>query len=237
MKVKIAILEDEIQEAQTTLDHMSKFFAENKIEYEYFLENNASDFIKHDFSDVDLVLLDIIMEGELNGFEAAKIIREKNKKIAIIFLTKTIHYAVKGYEVKAFDYIVKPLLYEDFALKMSIFLKTLLTDGNIEHVFKCKDTLIKVKEKDILYIDIYKHYLTIYTVDKTFTTRGTIKDINKSLSNIFSRCSSNCIINLMHLDKIVKGDILINNKLIKITAKYKKQFLRDFSIYLMNNEY
>lgn len=236
MKVKIAILEDEIQEAQTTLDHMSKFFAENKIEYEYFLENNASDFIKHDFSDVDLVLLDIIMEGELNGFEAAKIIREKNKKIAIIFLTKTIHYAVKGYEVKAFDYIVKPLLYEDFALKMSIFLKTLLTDGNIEHVFKCKDTLIKVKEKDILYIDIYKHYLTIHTLNGDFEVRGSMKEIEQVLSNVFSRCSSNCIINLIHLDEIKKDDVLINGVYIKITAKYKQSFLKDLALYLRDND-
>ena len=168
MKIKIGILEDEIQEQKITLKHVSDFFSTNNIDYEYFVETKVKDFLAHDFKDVDLVLLDIIMDGEQNGFDAAKKIREQNKKIAIIFLTKTIQYAVHGYQVGALDYMVKPLIYEDFSLKMSVFLKTLINNGNKTHVFKCKDSIVRLKEKDILYIDIYKHYLTIYTLKSIY---------------------------------------------------------------------
>lgn len=236
MKIKIAILEDEISEQKLTLEHLSRFFFSCDIEYEYFIENNGKDFLKHDFSDVDLVLLDIIMDGEINGFDAAKEIRKINDKVSIIFLTKTVQYAVNGYEVKALNYIVKPLIYEDFALKLSIFLKTLVSKGEKEHVFKSKDAVIKLKEKDIYYIDIYKHYLTLHTVNGDYIVRGSMKEIEQILTNVFSRCSSNCIINMMHLDEIKKDDAVVNKDYIKITAKYKNSFLKDLSLYLRDND-
>lgn len=236
MKIKIGILEDEPLEQNITLGHVSTFFANNNIEYECFVEKNAIDFLKHDFKNVDLVLLDIIMDGEKNGFDAAKEIRKKNKNVAIIFLTKTVQYAINGYQVNALDYMVKPLIYEDFALKMSIFLKTLINKGRKIHIFKCKDSFVRLKEEDILYIDIYKHYLTIYSISGTYITRGSMNEISKVLSNIFSRCSSNCFINLMHLDEIKKDDAIVKGQCIKITAKYKKQFMQDLALYLMNDD-
>lgn len=236
MKVRIGILEDEVLEQKITLEHVSRFFSTNDIEYEYFVSNNAEDFLKHDLTSVDIVLLDIIMDGEKNGFDVAKIIREKNNKVAIIFLTKTVQYAIKGYQVRAIDYMLKPLIYEDFSLKMTMFLKSLFNDERKEHVFKCKDKIIKIKEKNIKYIDIYKHYLTLYCVDGEYVTRGSMLEISKILSNNFSRCSSNCFINLMHLEEIRKDDAVVDGKLIKITAKYKKQFLKDLSLYLVNHD-
>ena len=236
MRVKIGILEDELNEQQITLKLVYDFFNSNNIECECFVENNAKDFLKHNFENIDLILLDIIMVGELNGFDVAKKIREQNKRITIIFLTKTVQYAVKGYQVEAFDYMVKPLIYEDFSLKMQVFLKKLINKGRKTHVFKCKDSIVRLKERDILYIDIYKHYLTIYSTEGTYVTRGTMGEIGKELSNVFSRCSSNCYINLMHLDEIKKDDAIVNGKCIKITAKYKNKFLEDIALYFMYNE-
>ena len=63
-----------------------------------------------------------------------------------------------------------------------------------------------------------------------------MNEISKVLSNIFSRCSSNCFINLMHLDEIKKDDAIVKGQCIKITAKYKKQFMQDLALYLMNDD-
>jgi DNA-binding LytR/AlgR family response regulator len=235
--IRIAILDDESSEQERTIGLLKQFALDHKLDIEYIVEGNPHAFLSHDLSSFDLALIDIIMPFDINGFDVSKKIRETNDKISIIFLTKTLNYAINGYEVRALDYLLKPLSYEDFSLKMSIFLKTLQSKGNKEHAFKCQGSLIKVKEKDIIYIDIYEHYLNIHTKNKVHVTRGNIKDIHKELSNIFSRCSNYCIVNFLYLDEIQKDDVLLKNgDYIKITSKYKKQFLKDFSHYLLNNE-
>lgn len=235
--LRIAILDDEVDEQERTIDLLKRFSSLHKIDIEYFVEADPHRFLEHDLSDFDLALIDIIMPYDINGFDVSRIIRESNETIAIMFLTKTLNYAINGYEVKAFDYLLKPLAFEDFSLKMTVFLKTLQSKGEKEIVFKSKGSIIKVMEKSIIYIDTHQHYLSIHTKSRVYETRGNIKDIAKELSDLFSCCSNYCIINFLYVDEIQKGDVLLKSgELMKITGKYKKQFLKDFSHYMLKNE-
>lgn len=235
--IRIAILDDEVSEQERTIDLLRRFASLHKLDIEYFVEGDPNKFLDHDLSSFDLALIDIIMPFDINGFEVSKKVREKNEKIAIMFLTKTLNYAINGYEVKAFDYMLKPLAFEDFSLKMSMFLKTLQAKGDKVHAFKSKGSIIKLAEKDIVFIDVYEHYLNIHTENKVYISRGNIKDISKQLSNLFSRCSNYCIVNFLYVDEVQKDDVLLKGgELQKITGKYKKQFLRDFSHYLLSDE-
>ncbi|MEG1547444.1 MAG: LytTR family DNA-binding domain-containing protein [Clostridia bacterium] len=56
----------------------------------------------------DLLLLDIMMPG-FTGIQAAQEIRTFDKSIKIMFFTSSPEYALDGYEVKAWDYILKPV--------------------------------------------------------------------------------------------------------------------------------
>ena len=235
--LRIAILDDEKEEQERTISLLREFMNLHKLDIEYIVESDPHKFLEHDLSSFDLALIDIIMPYDINGFDVSKKIREVNDKIAIIFLTKTLNYAISGYEVKAFDYLLKPLAFEDFSLKMTIFLKTLQSKGEKELAFKSKGIIVKLKEKDIVYIDTYQHYLSLHTENRVYETRGNIKDISKELSDLFSRCSNYCIINFLYVNEIQKDDVLLKSgELMKITGKYKKQFLKDFSHYMLNNE-
>ena len=59
---------------------------------------------------IDLVFLDIQMP-ELSGIELAKIMPRQTK---IIFTTAFSQYAVEGFKVKAVDYLLKPISYDNF---------------------------------------------------------------------------------------------------------------------------
>ena len=235
--IRIAILDDEISEQERTIELLKHFASVHQLDIEYIVEANPHKYLEHDLSKFDLALIDIIMPFDINGFDVSKIIREKNDKIAIIFLTKTLNYAINGYEVKAFDYLLKPITFEDFSLKMTVFLKTMQSKGEKDFAFKSKGTIIKIKEKDIIYVDTYQHYLNIHTSNKVYETRGNIKDVIKQFGNLFSRCSNYCIVNFAYLDEINKDTLTLKNgETMKITGKFKKQFLKDFSHYLLNNE-
>ncbi len=54
----------------------------------------------------------------IDGMEAAHRLRRLDQKVILVFVTNMASYAVKGYEVNATDYIVKPVYYGDFELKL-----------------------------------------------------------------------------------------------------------------------
>lgn len=61
----------------------------------------------------DITILDILMPGE-NGIEIARNIRASGTDTEIIFLTSSPEYAVDSYEVKAQNYLLKPITEEKF---------------------------------------------------------------------------------------------------------------------------
>jgi len=72
----------------------------------------------------DVIFLDIEMPG-INGMETATQIRRIDDAVALVFDTHLAQFAVQGYEVQASDYIIKPLSYFDFAMKITRILKTI----------------------------------------------------------------------------------------------------------------
>ena len=118
MKVRIALLEDEKEEEKTMVAMIERFFQETGHGYEIATFSDSHEFLKLNFELYDLVLLDIILSEKNNGIDVAKEIRKTNKNIAIMFITKTAQFAIDGYNVDALDYILKPLSYYAFALKL-----------------------------------------------------------------------------------------------------------------------
>lgn len=68
-------------------------------------------------STFDIVLMDIAMP-HMNGLEAARRLRGIDSSVCLIFITTLAQYAIRGYEVDALDFLVKPVQYELFRLKL-----------------------------------------------------------------------------------------------------------------------
>jgi two-component SAPR family response regulator len=61
--------------------------------------------------------MDIDMQF-LNGIETARRIRRFDDRVQIVFITRMVSHALEGYEVQAADYLIKPVSYELFRVKM-----------------------------------------------------------------------------------------------------------------------
>ena len=70
----------------------------------------------------DIIFLDIDMPT-MNGIELAKYIRKMDGEVSIVFVTNMAKYAINGYEVDADDFIVKPVRYGNFKLKLDRVIK------------------------------------------------------------------------------------------------------------------
>ena len=100
----------------------------------------------------DLLILDIYMKY-MDGMDAAKRIRRYDRNAAIIFLTTTPDYAVESYEVRATDYLLKPVSEGRMVEALNHFLE--------EHYPKVRQSLLmisgssgrRIAYDDILYIE------------------------------------------------------------------------------------
>lgn len=72
----------------------------------------------------DLILMDVIMP-KMSGFEVAKIIREEDFSIPILFVSSLTHsqHAINGFELGANDYIRKEVLLDEVIARVNRCLK------------------------------------------------------------------------------------------------------------------
>lgn len=104
---RVLVADDEPIERQVVSKKIKKFFPGQA---EVILAQNGREAVDKFVRDnCQVAILDIAMPG-MTGLEAAKIIREKNPKCSIVFLTAfdEFGYAKKAIEVKALDYLLKP---------------------------------------------------------------------------------------------------------------------------------
>ena len=131
----IAIVDDEPEAIKILENYLARFSKENGCEFHYASYKNPVAFLENSKQAYDLVFLDIEMP-DMSGMDAARKFREYNVSSALIFVTNMAQYAIEGYSVNADDFIVKPISYYDFAMKLARVLNKL----NRREVEKVTDT-------------------------------------------------------------------------------------------------
>ena len=148
---------------------------------------------------IDIILLDIYMK-QVNGVEAARFIRKHDEKAIIIFLTSSKDHVFEGYDVRAFQYLLKPL-------RESKLISTL--NDAIESAARVEDFLIVQDGKEykrlsvagILYVCVDgKRVMFNMLSGEVIRANGPIKDYRQVLSSYhFTQLHSGCIVNLRYV--------------------------------------
>ena len=153
--IKIAVVEDNKKDQAILTEYLKKFSA--RFEIETF--DSAVLFLTDYKPKYDIVFMDIEMPY-LDGMSAAAKLRQVDNCACLIFVTNLAQYAIKGYEVAAFDYIVKPLTYANFAMKMTRILTHIDTKTQKEVLVRTSDGIVRVDVSDIMYVEIAAHKIT-----------------------------------------------------------------------------
>lgn len=215
--ISCIIVEDEIPareelkfflETDDKIELINEF--ENPIEVLSFLEENP----------VDVIFMDINIPT-INGLNLSKIITKMYPKIKIVFITAYKDYAVEAFEIKAFDYILKPFSKN----RIKNLLKSLHTDIDKEANNKNKnlkkitlnidDKLYVISVNDIDFIEASEKETYIFSNQKKYVSKIKISKWEEILKEYnFYRCHRSYIINL---DKIIEIEQWLNSSwIIKI---------------------
>jgi len=194
----------------------------------------------------DIVLMDIMLKGEMNGIEAADQIKAKHA-IPIIFLTAYADEATlsKAKITEPYGYILKPFKEIDLhtTIEMAIYkhgkeqevvkerdlLYSIIEnkEGGKDFIFvKSNSKLVKLKNDEIFYIEALKDYVVIHTKDTRYTIHSTMKDIEAKMGNDqFLRIHRSYIVRLDKIATIEYPNLTLENidKVVPIGGSYRDE--------------
>lgn len=148
-----------------------------------------------------LMFLDIEMPG-INGIELGKKIREQSKDAVIVYVTNMAQYALEGYSVNAYDYILKPIKKNVFKEKLEKFIAEAEKKKDETITILSKYNREVVKLSNIRYIEVKSHKLIYHLADREIESWGSISDLAESLKGKgFSLSSSSFLLNLSQVQK------------------------------------
>ncbi len=197
------IVEDDAEAAAALRSHLLRFGAEKGAGFSVETLGSALELLEGSHP-ADVIFLDIGLPG-INGMEAAEIIRQSDEVTPIVFVTDLAQYAVRGYQVDALDFMVKPVAYEDFALRMGRVLRVMARNDSESITLSTADGLRMVPLRDIIYVEILKHDLYWHIAgEKTpLRMRGSIKGAAEELGEArFCRISASHIVNMAQVRQL-----------------------------------
>lgn len=205
---KIAIVEDEADAADALAAFINRYGTEKNEEFAIVRFSSAMDFevTRQRF---DLVFMDIQMPG-INGMEAAHLMRTYDSETPIIFVTNLAQYAVKGYEVDALDFIVKPVTYFNFRMRMERAMRRIARNGERSVVINTRDGIRVANLSDIEYVEVNKHDLSYHLAneDEPLVVYGSLRAFEEEVAGgPFVRISNSCLVNMNRIRSVHGGSL------------------------------
>ena len=178
--------------------------------------------------DWDVLFMDIEMPT-INGVEAGKRVREQlqNYSLKIIYVSSRQEYAMDLFKVDTFDFLIKPVAYEELEAVLDKLQKTLDRNGEM-FVYRKKGQAVRCRLEDILYFESWLKKTIIVTRQKEAEFYAPLKDIYEELKDKkFFYCHKSILVNYdrvaeFHYDRLV----LDNGKELEISQSKRKEVRR-----------
>ncbi|MCD8021953.1 MAG: LytTR family DNA-binding domain-containing protein, partial [Lachnospiraceae bacterium] len=170
------------------------------------------------------------------GLEVARFLRIVNKKAQLIFVTHMAQFAIKGYEVDAMDFIVKPVDQIAIDRVLDKALKRIDTNANVSFALKTSDGIVSVSSGSIYFVEVYDHDLIYHTEQGDIKVRGTLGEVRSRLDEKhFIQCSRSYLVNMRYIKKVSKDFVEVNGVKVPISQSHRKEIEQRFIKYLGEN--
>ncbi|MEK3669822.1 MULTISPECIES: LytR/AlgR family response regulator transcription factor [unclassified Paenibacillus] len=232
MIITIAIVEDDINQARLLESHLTIFGIEKGVSFNIMHFQHAVALLENYTANFDIIFMDIQLPY-MNGMDAARSLRALDKEVILIFITNLTQYAIHGYEVEALDYIVKPVEYYDFALKMSRAIRRIDEKPGHDMLIATDKGIRKISPKSIRYIETEGHHVIYHTAEGDLRQYATISSIEEKLQEYdFYRCNNCYLVNLAYVQRIQGYTVVLDGVDLRISQPRKKAFVEKLMLYV-----
>jgi DNA-binding LytR/AlgR family response regulator len=219
---KIAICDDEKVFYEAHEKICREILERLHIAYEINLYQSGEDFLRAVSKykkRYDVILLDVIMSG-MNGIDLAKEIRKVDKEAAIVFITSHVDFALKGYDVHALHYLLKPV--DPSALEHLLAAVYAKRYQSQTITIKMGSQNFIVNVDDIIYMETSDRRVKVVQKDKTVFYSGKLTDLMLTLPrDRFVRCHHSFALNINNVREIARYKaVAVNGENIPVSRTY-----------------
>lgn len=229
--VRIAIVEDEEIYSSQLRKFLEQYQKEYGEEIDITIYQDGDTIVEKYKAQFDIILMDIQMKF-MDGMEAAEEIRKKDSEVIIIFITNMTQYAIRGYEVDALDYVLKPVSYFAFSQSISRAIRRIQRKSSRVMMIQVKGGLVRQDVSDIYYVESQGHNIIYHTSQGEHLSSGTMKAVEEILIPLgFSRGNKGYLINLNHVDGIQDKCAVVKGELLPLSRSRITDFMQDLVKY------
>ena len=230
--IQLAIVEDEDAYAKQLTEFVEKYQKESGQYFKITRFRDGDEITNGYRGQFDIILMDIEMKL-MDGMTAAEEIRKLDQDVVIMFITNMTNYAIRGYQVDALDYVLKPVSYFAFSQKLGRAIGRLNKKSNNIISIDMPSGVKKLDIDNIFYIESEGHNLNFYTSGGEFTIRAKLKDFDEQLSKTgFFRSNKGYLVNLKYVDGVENGSCIIAGKQLLISRARKSDFMSALTDYM-----
>ncbi|HQE70508.1 MAG TPA: LytTR family DNA-binding domain-containing protein, partial [Atopobiaceae bacterium] len=173
---RVLVIEDKPGEADRLRQMISEYGEDRDLEFQVVWARTAVE-LPEERRAFDLIFMDIGLPG-INGMEAAEMLRTFDSETPLIFVTDLAQYAVKGYQVDALDFIIKPVQYYDFALRMDRAMRFVKRNDRGRLSIMTREGIRIFSLSDLVYVDVLDHNLNYHLAGgETLSLRGSLSKV------------------------------------------------------------
>lgn len=229
--IEIALVEDRPEAVDNLRNHIARFNREKGAECKETVFENGLFFIESYKPVYDVVFMDIEMPL-MNGMEAAARLRKVDPYVPLVFITDLKQYALKGYEVEAMDFLVKPVGYAAFSTMMERVARRSVKREEFLSLSTSSGTF-NVNIGDIFFIDMSGHSVVYHTINGEISFFGSLSEEEKRLpADRFARCNGGILVNLARVKKVQDGEVYVADTTLPLSRNKKVAFMQSLLNYM-----
>ncbi len=224
--LKIAVCEDEQVIRESIAEKINIRYPNSQIvQYEKGTQ------LLQEADEIDIVFLDIHLE-DLNGLEVARKIREKDRDITIIFITAYDEYVYDAFDVRAFQYLVKPIDSMKFHKVLQSAVENIHVKSRKEEPFtmiKKGHSTFKIYHHQIYYAEVFGRKIKLHTGDGIQEFNGKLADLEEGMGSDFYRIHRSYLVNLNHISSYDATKVILDQgQQLVIAQKKYADFVRAY---------
>lgn len=230
---RIAVVDDQPDMRQQLCSMIDQYSRENNCMLEVTAFSDGAQIITNYCKGFDIIFLDIEMP-ELGGMDAAERIRTVDPDVVLVFVTNMAQYAIKGYEVDALDYVLKPVSYGAFCTKLSRAVQRVQRRKGGQVALQLSGGGMQLLDTgDILYLETRNRMLYYHTATQEYAVRGSLAGAEKQLAAYhFARCNQCYLVNLQYVRGVENDFVQVGDARLEISRRQKAAFMTAVASYL-----
>lgn len=230
--IKVAVVDNAESAKKKLKEFLQRYQEKQGIQFLTAYFEDGADLLENYQLVYDLIFLDVEMPRK-DGMTTAKEIRKVDPYVSLVFLTRMAQYAVNGYEVNAMDYLVKPINYSAFELRMNHVLEHLQKREETYILINVSGGVRKIPVSRLIYVEVIKHRLLYHTEDGVFETADSMKRLETELEGRgFERCDNSFLVNLKYVTWVGAKELIAGGETIKVSRPRRKAFLQALTNYI-----